>query len=388
MAGVTNAAFRSLCRGYGPGLFVTEMVTARALQEGNVKTLRMIAPAAGEWPRSLQLYGTDPATLAWAVNWLCERELADHIDLNFGCPAPKVTRRGGGAALPWKTELFKQIVAQTVAAAGRYNVPLTVKMRLGIDSEHLTYMQCGLIAQAEGVAAITLHARTAAQMYSGQADWQTISKLKQLVSHVPIIGNGDVFTAQDAEKMITTTGCDGVAVGRGVLGRPWLFAELARLLPNLMSATSSTTPLPETTDLTLGQVVAVIERHAELLVEHYRQSDQWAQKMARRPSVTGFAAEHQAIIEMRGQVAYYLRGFPVGGAVRHKLGLVNSLIDLHVLLTQLPDQALPVAQATARRGRAGQPAKVALPANWLASQQLTEQQTGLLHEPEISAAGG
>ncbi|MDR3360197.1 MAG: tRNA-dihydrouridine synthase, partial [Bifidobacteriaceae bacterium] len=179
MAGVTNMPFRLLCRSFGPGLFVTEMVTGRALLEGGERTGRMVRHDPSETPRSIQLYGTDPETVAAAARLVAERDLADHIDLNFGCPVPKVTRQGGGAALPWKLELFRRIVGAVVAAAdGR---PVTVKMRAGIDADHLTFLEAGLAAEAEGAAGLTLHARTAAQHYSGRADWSLIKQLKQAV---------------------------------------------------------------------------------------------------------------------------------------------------------------------------------------------------------------
>ncbi len=228
MAGITNTAFRRLCREYGAGLYVSEMITSRALVERNATTMRLITHHESETPRSIQLYGVDPATVAEAVRILVAEDRADHIDLNFGCPVPKVTRKGGGAALPWKRELFRDIVTGAVRAAG--DVPLTIKMRKGIDADHLTYLEAGRIAEDAGVAAVALHARTAAEFYSGQADWSAIAKLKETVTSVPVLGNGDIWSAEDAVRMMAETGCDGVVVGRGCLGRPWLFGDLARAL--------------------------------------------------------------------------------------------------------------------------------------------------------------
>ena len=225
MAGITNTAFRRLCREYGAGLYVSEMITSRALVERNETTMRLIRHHESETPRSIQLYGVDPATVAEAVRILVAEDHADHIDLNFGCPVPKVTRKGGGAALPWKLGLFGDIVRGAVQAAG--DVPLTIKMRKGIDTDHITYLDAGRIAEDAGVAAVALHARTAAEFYSGTADWSAIAALKEAVTSVPVLGNGDIWSAEDAVRMMEETGCDGVVVGRGCLGRPWLFGELA-----------------------------------------------------------------------------------------------------------------------------------------------------------------
>ncbi len=225
MAGVTNAPFRRLCREFGAGLYVSEMIGARGLVEQNEKTLALAEFAPDESPRSIQLYGTDPGALGEAVAYLVEAKGVDHIDMNFGCPMGKVTRHGGGAALPWKSGLFRSIVRAAVSNSGR--VPVTVKFRKGIDDEHLTFLDTGAIAEEEGVAAIALHARTARQLYSGEADWDAIARLKEEVTSIPVLGNGDIWTADDALAMIDRTGCDGVVVGRGCLGRPWLFRDLA-----------------------------------------------------------------------------------------------------------------------------------------------------------------
>lgn len=207
MAGVTNRAFRRLCREYGAGLYVSEMVTSRALVERNPDTLAMCTFEADESPRSVQLYGVDPAVMAQAVRIIAGEDMADHIDLNMGCPVPKVTRRGGGAALPWKLDLFRAIVRAAVDNAdGR---PVTVKMRMGIDEDHLTYRDAARIAADEGVAWVALHARTAAQMYSGQAHWSAITDLVTDLHPLPVLGNGDIWTAQDAWQMIQQTGCAG-----------------------------------------------------------------------------------------------------------------------------------------------------------------------------------
>ena len=251
MAGITNTAFRRLCREYGAGLYVSEMITSRALVERTPESMRLIRHHPSETPRSIQLYGVDPKTVSDAVTMLVAEDRADHIDLNFGCPVPKVTRKGGGAALPWKLDLFREIVEGAVKAAG--DRPLTIKMRKGIDAEHLTYLEAGRIAEGAGVASIALHARTASEFYSGHADWSAIAKLKETVTTVPVLGNGDIWSAEDALRMVDETGCDGVVVGRGCLGKPWLFGDLAAAFQGGVLKTEPS----------LGEVAAAYRRHAE-----------------------------------------------------------------------------------------------------------------------------
>ena len=267
MAGVTNVAFRTLCRelelsraGTVSGLYVCEMVTARALVERHPVTMHMTTFAPDESPRSLQLYTVDPDTTFAAAKMVADEGLADHIDMNFGCPVPKVTRRGGGAALPFKRRLFGRIVGAAVAATKGTDIPVTVKFRIGIDDARHTHLDAGRIAAEEGAAAVALHARTAAQRYSGTADWEQIALLKQHVTTVPVLGNGDIFDADDALAMMAATGCDGVVIGRGCLGRPWLFAELS-------AAFTGTTPA---TPPTLGEVAAIMRRHGQLLADAFR----------------------------------------------------------------------------------------------------------------------
>jgi nifR3 family TIM-barrel protein len=334
MAGITNAGFRRLCREQGAGFYVCEMITSRGLVERNPITRRMIEMDPDERPRSMQLYGVDPATVGLATRIVVEEDLADHVDLNFGCPVPKVTRRGGGAALPYKRRLFEAIVRAAVGSAR--HVPVTVKMRIGIDDGHHTYLDAGRIAADAGVAAVALHARTAAQRYSGTADWSAVARLREAVpAGVPVLGNGDIFRAGDALEMVARTGCDGVVVGRGCLGRPWLFGDL--------EAAFAGRPLP--TPPTLGQVAATMRRHAVLL--------------------SGHMGDHKGVRDMRKHIAWYLRGFPVGPDVRRRLGLVSSLDELDELLAQLdPEQGFP-ADAEGPRGRQGSPGRVVLPHGWL-----------------------
>jgi nifR3 family TIM-barrel protein len=345
MAGVTNVAFRTLCReleqskvGTVSGLYVCEMVTARALVERHPVTMHMTTFAPDESPRSLQLYTVDPATTYAAAKMIADEGLADHIDMNFGCPVPKVTKRGGGAALPYKRRLFGQIVAAAVRATERTGIPVTVKFRIGIDDDHHTHLEAGRIAESEGAAAIALHARTAAQRYSGRADWEQIAQLKQHVRTIPVLGNGDIYDPNDALAMMATTGCDGVVIGRGCLGRPWLFAELS----------AAFTDSPPPTPPTLGEVADIVRRHGALLATHF--------------------GEDKGMREIRKHIGWYLHGFPAGSQVRRALALVETLAELDGLLNQL-DGAVPFPDAaTGPRGRQGSPARVALPDGWLADQ--------------------
>lgn len=336
MAGITNVAFRALCAEHGGGLYVCEMVTTRALVERNPKTLRMIEFGATERPRSLQLYGVDPRVTADAVRMVVDEGLADHIDLNFGCPVPKVTRKGGGSALPWRRRLFEAIVRGAVEAAAPAGVPVTVKLRRGIDDEHLTFLDAGRIAQDAGVAWVALHGRTAAQRYSGTADWSSIAALKAALS-VPVLGNGDIWEADDALRMVRETGCDGVVVGRGCLGRPWLFGDL-------VAAFESRGLAPAAPDF--GRVAAVMRRHAELL-------GRW------------LGDETRGVVDFRKHVPWYTKGFAVGSDARRALASASSLAELDEHLGGL-DQAQPwPAHADGPRGRTAAGKRVVLPDGWL-----------------------
>lgn len=306
MAGVTNAPFRSLCREFGAGLYVSEMISARALCEGNEKTDLLASFAPDETPRSLQLAGVDPVYMGEAVRRLVGEGRVDHIDLNFGCPVRKVTRHGGGGALPYKRRLYARVVDAAVAGAGA--VPVTVKMRVGIDDEHQTYLEAGRIAEDLGVAAVALHGRTVAQLYSGQADWATIGRLKEIVTSIPVLGNGDIWEAADALDMMAETGCDGVVVGRGCLGRPWLFGQLA--------AAFEGRPLPAPPRA--QEVAAMMVRHADLLVDWF--------------------GDHKGIREFRKHTAWYLKGYPVGGQLRGRLGQVGSIEQLRELVAGIQNQ--------------------------------------------------
>ena len=336
MAGITNAAYRRLCAEQGAGLYVCEMITSRGLVEGDETTKKMLVFDDLESVRSVQLYGTDPVYIGKAVEILCGDYGVAHVDLNFGCPVPKVTRKGGGGALPWKRGLLGEILTSAVAAAAPYDVPVTMKTRKGLDDDHLTYLDAGRIAEETGVAAIALHGRTVQQAYSGEADWEAIAALVDHVD-IPVLGNGDIWEAADALRMVEQTGAAGVVVGRGCLGRPWLFRDLAAAFHGEVVAT-----LP-----TLGEVKDMMRRHAELLSEHM--------------------GEERGCKEFRKHITWYLKGFPAGGELRHQLALVDSLASLDTLLDGLDgDAPFPERELGTPRGRQGAPRKkVVLPEGWL-----------------------
>lgn len=365
MAGITNRAFRRLCResaerSVQSAVYVSEMVTSRALVERNDETMDLVTFDVDESPRSVQLYGVDPQVMGDAVRLLVDEDRADHIDLNFGCPVPKVTRKGGGSALPWKAELFRAIVRSAFTAAdGR--VPVTVKMRVGIDDEHVTYLDAGLAAAREGVAWVTLHGRTAAAMYSGTADWSTIARLKEHLAPLgtPVLGNGDIWTADDALRMVAQTGCDGIVVGRGCLGRPWLFGQLA--------AAFNGEEVPS--DPRLDVVLRTLRRHAQLLVDSY--------------------GEVKGCRDIRKHIAWYLKGFSVRQQVRASLGIVATLDELDELLAQIdPDQEFNVVVASGPRGRTSGGKPPALPYGWLDSRSIDVRDAAELAGAELSVSGG
>lgn len=355
MAGITDAAYRRLCREHGAGLYVCEMVTSRGLVERDPATLELLLADPDETVRSVQLYGTDPAYVGKATEILCAEYGVHHVDLNFGCPVPKVTRRGGGGVLPWKTRLLGEILESAVRVAAAYDVPVTMKTRKGIDDRRLTYLDAGRVAQDTGCAAIALHGRTVAQAYSGAADWSAIGDLAAAVD-IPVLGNGDIWEAGDALRMVEETGAAGVVVGRGCLGRPWLFRDLAAAFAGVRVATMPT----------LGEVASMMRRHAELLVLH--------------------RGEERGCKEFRKHVSWYLKGFRAGGPLRHDLALVESLAGLDALLDRLdPDEQFPVSELGAPRGRQGGPRNVVVPDGWLTDRDGT---TSVRSEELVAASGG
>lgn len=347
MAGITNWPFRVICREYGPdGLYVAEMITARALVARNPKALRLCRFAPSEKVRSLQLYGVDPLIVEQAARIVVDENMADHVDLNFGCPVPKVTRRGGGSALPWKTDLLQKILHRVVSVCNPAGIPVTAKFRVGIDEDHETFMQAGHIAQEEGCAAVTLHARTTAEYYGGHSDWSRIGELVEALD-IPVFGNGDIWGADDALAMFKETGCAGVAIGRGCQGRPWIFADIR----------SACNGSDNRVNPSLGEVCKVILRHLELLVDFYD------------------GDERMAVHDLRKHIAWYLKGFPVGGGTRKSFMECESIDDVQRNIDALDSSLkLPEQILDTPRGRVRFAKKVHLPYGWLDSRIATSDE--------------
>lgn len=348
MAGVTNWPFRVLCQrfGKGEGMYVAEMVTARALIAGNEKAFRLLSFSPQEKLHSLQIYGINPKAVSLALKIVLDKVHVDHISLNFGCPVPKITRRGGGSALPWKYDLFAKVVGAAKKACAGAPIAVTAKIRTGIDEDHKTYLEAGKIAQEEGADGIILHARSCAQYYGGHSNWEEIKRLKEELS-IPVIGNGDVFSGRDAVEMMKETGCDGVAVGRGSQGRPWLFSDIFAAFNGIDQVTVPT----------LGQVVCCIKEHFSMMVE-FMEGD-----------------EQRAAQAMRSHFGWYLRGYPVGGEARSAVMQSSSEDELFSILDSF-DPALEPDEdiVTSSRGRSGFQKKVHLPYGWLDSHTLTDKE--------------
>ena len=333
MAGVTNYPFRAMCRDFGAGLYVSEMITARALVERNAKTFKLADFGPDEAPRSLQLYGAHPRYLGEAARILVEEGRVDHIDMNFGCPVRKVTSKGGGSAIPVKPNLLRRLVRAVVQASG--DVPVTIKVRLGIDEDLMSFRDSGRIAEDEGCAAIGLHARTAEQLYDGEARWEGIAELKSLVS-IPVLGNGDIWEAQDALRMMRETGCDGVIVGRGCLGRPWLFRDLADVFAGRAPGTP---PL-------FGEVV-------DVMLEHARRLCDWV-------------GERRGILMMRKFTTWYTKGFPHSAPLRGRLIRVKTLAELEEAVRDVDRELrFPPKAMRVRRGKSSGRQRVTLPEGYL-----------------------
>jgi nifR3 family TIM-barrel protein len=334
MAGVTNYPFRTVCREFGAGLYVSEMINARPLVEGGGKSLKLADFGPGESPRSLQLYGSDPHYIAEAVKRLVGEGRIDHLDMNFGCPVPKVTRRGGGAAIPLKPKLLQGIVRSAVSNAG--SIPVTIKFRIGVNENLLTYLTAGRIGEEEGCAAVGLHARTAAQLYHGHADWDAIATLKQSVK-IPVLGNGDIWEAEDALRMMRQTGCDGVIVGRGCLGRPWLFRDLVDVFAG---RTPSNPP-------DFAEVLNIMFRHAQMMADWF--------------------GERLGLVSFRRHASWYTKGFRMTSELRAGLVRVESMEQLrHLFENAERDQPFPPSAMRVIRGKtSGMQKKVSLPLGYL-----------------------
>jgi len=354
MAGVTNYPFRAICKRFGAGLYVSEMITARPLVDGQKKTLKLADFGPDEAPRSLQLYGVDPYYVGEAVKRLVEEGRVDHIDMNFGCPVRKVTRKGGGSALPVKRALLRNIVRAAVGAAG--DVPLTIKFRMGVDDDILTYLDAGRIGEEEGCAAVALHARTAAQLYDGEARWEAITRLKEVVTKIPVLGNGDVWEAWDALRMMRETGCDGVVVGRGCLGRPWLFRDLA----DVFAGREPRDP-PR-----FGEI-------AEIMIDHATRMAEWF-------------GEGIGVKMFRRQATWYTKALYKSGQLRQRLVAVETLASLRAILDDVdPDMPFPPRAMRVPRGKSSGTQSVCLPEGWLDDR---DDPTPLGSDAEDSGSGG
>ena len=339
MAGVTNPPFRSLCRRMGAGLYVAEMLHARGLTEQHARTLHLASFGKDETVRSIQIFGAVPDEMEAAARFLVEELGVHHVDINMGCPVRKITSRGGGSALPARPALMREVIAAVVrGCGGRDGVPVTTKIRLGLDDDRLTWRDAVDAAAEEGARWIGMHARTSAQLYSGQADWSAIAEMKEYAGErIPVLGNGDIWEAFDALRMMRQSGCDGVIIGRGCLGRPWLFKELAQVFDG-----HEPDAPPK-----LGEILVILREHAELLVD--------------------FFGERKGMLEMRKWCAWYTKGFDGSSTVRDGLARVSSLDEMDSWLEHLdPSLEFPRSALRMKRGKRGRSQdKVHLPAGWL-----------------------
>lgn len=302
MAGVTDLPYRLLCKEQGCGLVYTEMVSAKALFYNNKNTELLMRIEDKERPVALQLFGSDPQLMAsMAVKITENNPLIDIIDINMGCPVPKVVNNGEGSALMKNPKLVGEIVKQVSSAIDK---PLTIKIRKGFDESSVNAVEIAKIAQENGAAAIGVHGRTREQYYTGKADWDIIRKVKEEVS-IPVLGNGDVFTPSDAKKLIDETKCDGIMIGRGAQGNPWLFSRIIHYLE-----TGELLPEPDIED-----IVNMINRHIEML--------------------TTFKGEYTAVREMRKHISWYTKGLYNGANIRREINYIESMDELKNKILEL-----------------------------------------------------
>lgn len=299
MAGVTDLPFRLLCREQGAGLLSMEMVSAKAVSFHNKNTEALMEIAEGENPIALQLFGSDPHIMAETAREIEERPF-DILDINMGCPVPKVVNNGEGSALMKEPEKVEAIVSGVVKAVSK---PVTVKIRKGFDENHINAVEIAKIIESAGAAAVAVHGRTREQYYSGEADWEIIRRVKEAVS-IPVIGNGDVTSPFRAKQMLEETGCDGVMIGRAARGNPWIFRETAEYLE---TGTVLARPSRQ-------EVKEMILRHCELQLR--------------------YKGEYTGIREMRKHVAWYTAGYPHSAKLRGRINEIESMDALKALLEE------------------------------------------------------
>ncbi len=303
LAGVTDSAFRTVCFEMGAAMAFTEMVSAKGLYYRNANTEDLLRIDPSEGPVGIQLFGSDPLMLRFAAEKLKDRPNVC-IDINMGCPVPKVVKNGEGSFLLTRPGLAEELVKETVKAAGK---PVTVKMRIGFDGGHpVDPVAFALRMQEAGASMIAVHGRTREQYYSGKADWETIRRIKEAVD-IPVAGNGDVFTAQDALRMLKTTGCDAVMIARGALGNPWIFAEC--------EAAWNGRPAPPRPDV--EEIIETVKKHALRLLEH--------------------KDEYRAIREMRKHAAWYTKGIKGAASLRRRAAEAESLDEMFAIMEGLKD---------------------------------------------------
>lgn len=300
MAGVTDLPFRVLCREQGAGLVCMEMISAKAIYYRNKNTQQLMKTVPGERPVSLQLFGSDPEILGAMARQIEDRPF-DILDLNMGCPVPKVVNNGEGSALMRNPELVRRIVTAVVSAVSK---PVTVKIRKGFDDASVNAVEIAKIIEDCGAAAVAVHGRTREQYYSGEADWDIIRRVKEAVG-IPVIGNGDVTSPERAAAMLSQTGCDGIMVGRACRGNPWIFKRIVRYLE-----TGELLPDP-----TKEEIKAMILRHARMQAEE--------------------KGEYIALREMRKHVAWYTAGIPHSARLRARVNEISCMEELTALLEQI-----------------------------------------------------
>lgn len=297
MAGVTDLPFRILCKEMGCGLVYSEMVSAKGILYDNKNTTELLEIAEKERPAAVQLFGSDPEILG-AMAKKIESYPIDIIDVNMGCPAPKIVKNGEGSCLMKTPELVGKIVKSLVESQSK---PVTIKFRKGFDDAHINAVEIAKIAEANGAAAVAVHGRTREQYYSGRADWDIIREVKKAV-HIPVIGNGDIFTPQDAKNLLEHTGCDAIMVGRGAQGNPWIFKRILCYLQ-----TGELLPEP-----TAEERVEKALRHAQMLI--------------------AYKGEYVGIREMRKHMAWYMKGLPGAAELRGKLNYAETMTEMEALL--------------------------------------------------------